>query len=124
MPCAVRVGYERAMAWRLDIKPPPAPQSLPARPGRKPRKPKRVFPRSRQPYEVVNAAARLGKWRRLSRCFEQTEVGAKNIDGGRLCRLPLWMAQDRADLILRTSGSSRMTIVPRSAVRMVAVASA
>jgi transposase len=61
----------------LDIKRPPALQPLPAMPGRKPKKPKRVFTPLAPLYKVENAFARLGMWRRLSRCYEQTEAGAK-----------------------------------------------
>ena len=46
-------------------------------PGRKLKKPKRVFTPLAPLYKVENAFARLGMWRRLSRCYEQTEAGAK-----------------------------------------------
>lgn len=62
----------------LDIKRPPAAPMLPsAKPGGKPRKAKRVFTPIRPLYKVENAFARLGMWRRLSRCYEQTALGAQ-----------------------------------------------
>ncbi|HVA86444.1 MAG TPA: IS5 family transposase [Candidatus Saccharimonadales bacterium] len=62
----------------LDIKrPPPAPMLPPARPGGKPRTGKRVFTPLAPLYKVENAFARLGMWRRLSRCYEQTALGAQ-----------------------------------------------
>jgi transposase len=62
----------------LDIKRPPAPPTLPsARPGGKPRRAKRVFTPLAPLYEVESAFARLGMWRRLSRCYEQTVLGAQ-----------------------------------------------
>ena len=62
----------------LDIKVPPAPPMLPlARPGGKPRRGRRVFTPLRPLYRVENAFARLGMWRRLSRCYEQTALGAQ-----------------------------------------------
>jgi transposase len=62
----------------LDIKVPPAPSMLPpTKPGGKPRKGKRTFTPLRPLYKVENAFARLGMWRRLSRCFEQTALGAQ-----------------------------------------------
>ena len=62
----------------LDIKrPPPAPVLPPAKPGGKPRKGKRTFTPLRPLYKVENAFARLGMWRRLSRCYEQTALGAQ-----------------------------------------------
>ena len=62
----------------LEIKKPPAPPMLPpANPGGKPRKGKRVFTPLRPLYKVENAFARLGMWRRLSRCYEQTPLGAR-----------------------------------------------
>lgn len=62
----------------LDIKRPPAPPTLPpARPGGKPRRGKRVFTPLAPLYKVENAFARLGMWRRLSRCYEQTALGAQ-----------------------------------------------
>jgi hypothetical protein len=38
---------------------------------------KRVFTPLRPLYKVENAFARLGMWRRLSRCYEQTPLGAQ-----------------------------------------------
>ena len=62
----------------LDVKKPPAPPMLPpAKPGGKPRRGKRVFTPLRPLYKVENAFARLGMWRRLSRCYEQTPLGAQ-----------------------------------------------
>jgi putative transposase len=62
----------------LDIKKPPAPPMLPpTKPGGKWRKGKRVFTPLRPLYKVENAFARLGMWRRLSRCYEQTALGAQ-----------------------------------------------
>lgn len=62
----------------LDIKVPPAPPMLPpARPGGKAGKGKWVFTPLRPLYKVENAFARLGMWRRLSRCYEQTALGAQ-----------------------------------------------
>ena len=62
----------------LDIKVPPAPPMLPpTKPGGKPRKGKRTFTPLRPLYKVENAFARLGMWRRLSSCFEQTALGAQ-----------------------------------------------
>lgn len=62
----------------LDIKkPPPAPVLPPAKPGGKPRKGRRTFTPLRPLYKVENAFARLGMWRRLSRCYEQTALGAQ-----------------------------------------------
>ncbi len=62
----------------LDIKrPPPAPMLPPAKPGGKPRKGKRTFTPIRPLYKVENAFARLGMWRQLSRCYEQTALGAQ-----------------------------------------------
>ena len=63
---------------KLDIKrPPAAPMLPPARPGGKPRRGKRVFTPLAPLYKVENAFARLGMWRRLSRCYEQTALGAQ-----------------------------------------------
>jgi transposase len=57
---------------------PPAPPTLPpAKPGGKPRRGKRTFTPLRPLYKVENAFARLGMWRRLSRCYEQTPLGAQ-----------------------------------------------
>jgi putative transposase len=62
----------------LDIKIPPAPPILPPRkPGGKARRGKRVFTPFRPLYKVENAFARLGMWRRLSRCCEQIALGAQ-----------------------------------------------
>jgi len=62
----------------LDIKKPPAPPMLPpAKPGGKWRKGKRTFTPLRPLYKVETAFARLGMWRRLSRCYEQTALGAQ-----------------------------------------------
>jgi transposase len=62
----------------LDIKGPPAPAMLPpVKPGGKPRKGKRVFTPLRPLYRVENAFARRAMWRRLSRCYEQTALGAQ-----------------------------------------------
>ena len=62
----------------FDIKAPPArPMLPPAKPGGKPRKGKRVFTPMRPLYKVENAFARLGMWWRLSRCYEQTALGAQ-----------------------------------------------
>ena len=41
------------------------------------RKGKRVFTPLRPLYKVENAFARLGMWRRLWRCYEQTALGAQ-----------------------------------------------
>ena len=49
----------------------------PAKPGGKPRRGKRVFTPLRSLYEVENALALPGMWRRLSRCCEQTALGAQ-----------------------------------------------
>ena len=63
---------------KLDIKrPPPAPMLPPARPGGTPRRGKRVFTPLAPLYKVENVFARLGMWRRLSRCYEQTALGAQ-----------------------------------------------
>jgi transposase len=62
----------------LDIKkPPPAPVLPPAKPGGKPRKGKCTFTPLRPLYNVEHAFARLGMWRRLSRCYGQTALGAQ-----------------------------------------------
>ncbi|HEY8867758.1 MAG TPA: hypothetical protein VIM30_00040 [Candidatus Limnocylindrales bacterium] len=62
----------------LAIKKPPAPPILlPPKPGGRPRRGKRVFTPLRPLYKVENASARLGMWRRLSRCYEQTSLGAQ-----------------------------------------------
>ena len=62
----------------LDIKkPPPAPVLPPTKPGGKPKKGKRVFTPLAPLYKVENAFARLGMWRRLSRCYEPTALGAQ-----------------------------------------------
>ena len=50
----------------LDIKKPPPRPLLPAKPGQKPKKGPRVFTPLEPLYEVENAFARLGMWRRLS----------------------------------------------------------
>lgn len=61
----------------LDIKRPskPVPPSLP--PGQKQKKPKRVFKPLAPLYKVENAFARLGTWRRLSRCYEGSPESAR-----------------------------------------------
>jgi hypothetical protein len=56
-----------------------------------------TFTPLRPPYKVENAFARLGMWRRLSRYYEQTALGA-NLVRGRVRRLPLREAASRADL--------------------------
>jgi transposase len=62
----------------LDIKRrPAAPKRSPAKPGGKPRKGRRTFTPLRPLYKVENAFARLGMWRRLSRCYQQTARGAQ-----------------------------------------------
>jgi putative transposase len=62
----------------LDIKRSPAPALLPPKkPGGKPRKAPRVFTPLRPLYKVENTWARLGMCRRLSRCYEETALGAK-----------------------------------------------
>ena len=67
-----------SLGLNLDIKVPPAPPMLPPRkPSGKPRRGKRVFTPLRPLYKVENAFARLGTWRRLSRCYEQTALGAQ-----------------------------------------------
>jgi len=67
-----------SLGLNLDIKVPPAPPTLPPRkPGGKPRRGTRVFTPLRPLYKVENAFARLGMWRRLSRCYEQTALGAQ-----------------------------------------------
>ena len=67
-----------SLGLNLDIKVPPAPPLLPPKkPGGKPRRGKRVFTPLRPLYKVENAFARLGMWRRLSRCYEQTALGAQ-----------------------------------------------
>jgi len=67
-----------SLGLNLDIKVPPTPPPLPPRkPGGKPRRAKRVFTPLRPLYKVENAFARLGMWRRLSRCYEQTALGAQ-----------------------------------------------
>jgi hypothetical protein len=59
------------------IRPLRPPMLPPAKPGGKPRRGKRVFTPLRPLYKVENAFARLGMWRRLSRCYEQTPLGAQ-----------------------------------------------
>lgn len=108
----------------LDIKRPPALQPLPAMPGRKPKKPKRVFTPLTPLYKVENAFARLGHVAEAVALIRADRGRREDLDGGRLRRLLVWAAQDRANLTRRTSGSSRMPIVPRSAARMMAVANA
>jgi len=67
-----------SLGLNLDIKVPPVPPMLPPKkPGGKPRRGKRVFTPLRPLYKVENAFARLGMWRRLSRCYEQTSLGAQ-----------------------------------------------
>jgi putative transposase len=61
----------------LDIKKPPSRPLLPAKPGQKPKKGPGAFTPLRPLYKVEHAFARLGMWRRLSRCYEQTSEGAK-----------------------------------------------
>jgi transposase len=62
----------------LDIKRPPAQPPLPpTRPGGKPKKAPRKFTPIKPLYKVENAFARLGMWRRLARCYEETSLGAK-----------------------------------------------
>lgn len=62
----------------LDIKkPPPRPTLPPKKPGGKPRRGQGVFTPIAPLYKVENAFARLGMWRRLSRCYEQTALGAQ-----------------------------------------------
>jgi transposase len=71
-------GLAASHGLNLDIKVPPAPPMLPpARPGGKWHKGPRVFTPLRPLYKVENAFARLGMWRRLSRCYEQTALGAQ-----------------------------------------------
>jgi len=62
----------------LEIKILPATPTLPPRrPGGKPRRGKRTFTPLRPLYKVENLFARLGMWRRLSRSYEQTALGAQ-----------------------------------------------
>ena len=62
----------------LDIKRPPAPAMLPpSKPGSKPKRAPRKFTPIKPLYKVEHAFAQLGRWRRLSRCYEQTEASAK-----------------------------------------------
>ena len=49
----------------------------PAKSGGKPRRGKRTFPPLRPLDKVENAFARLGMWRRLSRSYEPTSLGAQ-----------------------------------------------
>jgi transposase len=61
----------------LDIKVPPAPPMLPpTKAGGKWRKSRAPSHRCARSNNVENAFARLGMWRRLSRCYEQT-LGAQ-----------------------------------------------
>jgi transposase len=62
-----------AILWR----PPATPMVAPAKPGGKARRGKRVFTPLALLYKVENAFARLGMWRRLSRCYEQRALGAE-----------------------------------------------
>ena len=63
-------GLAASHGLNLDIKRPPASPVLPpAKPGGKWRKGKRTFTPLRPLYKVENAFARLGMWRRLSRCY-------------------------------------------------------
>ena len=74
----------------LDIKVPPAPPMLPpTKPGGKWRKGKRAVTPLRPLYKVENAFARLGMWRRLSRCYEQTALRCADLARGRVRRLPV-----------------------------------
>lgn len=62
----------------LDIKRPPTPGMLPpAKPRGKPRRGPRKFTPIKPLYKVENVFARLGMWRRLARCYEETSLGAK-----------------------------------------------
>jgi transposase len=61
----------------LDIKVPPKSPPLPVLPGQKPKKPERVFTPLAPLYKVENAFARLGTWRRLSRCYEGSPESAR-----------------------------------------------
>lgn len=61
----------------LDIKRPPKLVPPPVLPGQKPKKPKCVFTPLALLYKVENAFARLGTWRRLSRCYEGSPESAR-----------------------------------------------
>ena len=61
----------------LDIKRPLKPAPAAVAPGQRPKKPKRVFTPIAPLYKVENAFARLGTWRRLSRCYEGTPESAR-----------------------------------------------
>jgi putative transposase len=67
----------RSRGLNLDIKKPPARPLLPAKPGKKAKRAPGVFTPIAPLYKVENAFARLGMWRRLSRCYEQTAIGAR-----------------------------------------------
>jgi transposase len=61
----------------LDIKVPPKLAPAPVLLGQKPKTPKRVFTPLAPLYKVENAFARLGTWRRLSRCYEGSPERAR-----------------------------------------------
>jgi putative transposase len=67
----------RSHSLALDIMKPPARAFLSAKPGKKATRAPGVFTPLAPLYKVENTFARLGMWRRLSRCYEQTEAGAK-----------------------------------------------
>jgi hypothetical protein len=70
-------GWYRQRHGNLRTDGPRALAVPPAKPGGKPRRGKRVFTPLRPLYKVENAFARLGMWQRLSRCYEQTPLGAQ-----------------------------------------------
>jgi len=85
----------------FDIKKPPAATLLPpAKPGGKRRRGKRVFTPLRPRYKVETAFGRLGMWRRLSRCYEQTALGAQTCSKWRASPTSAvgsgWSPPDRA----------------------------
>ena len=90
----------------LEIKVPPAPALLPPRkPGGKPRRAPRAFTPLRPLYKVENAWARLGMWRRLSRCYEGDAARGEDVARGRVRRLSVREAPSRADVERVPSGS-------------------
>ena len=88
----------RGSTLALDIKRPPKLVPPPVLPGQKPKKPKRVFTPLAPLYKVENAFARLGRWRRLSRCYEGSARVREDLARSRLRRLPVRAAPGRADV--------------------------
>jgi hypothetical protein len=69
---------------------------------------KRVFTPLGPLYKVENAFARLGMWRRLSRCYEQTALGAQTWLGVACVAYPCGRLPVEADLtVWRPPGASR-----------------